>query len=36
MLTKVVPIPSVIIKAGSAQHTNVPNEVNKVKDGKRV
>ena len=29
---KVAPIPSVTIKAGSAQHNKVPNEVNKVND----
>ena len=32
----VVPIPKVTIKAGSAQHTNVPNEVNKVSEGIKV
>ena len=29
---KVAPIPRVTIKAGSAQHNKVPNEVNKVND----
>ena len=35
-LANVVPIPKVIIRAGSAQHTNVPNEVNKVSEGIKV
>ena len=35
-LANVVPIPKVTIRAGSAQHTNVPNEVNKVSEGIKV
>ena len=35
-LANVVPIPKVTIRAGSAQHTNVPNEVNKISEGIKV